>query len=297
MTASQLMSFDMIASSIAQGWNRPCYFAMTVPSSYYLGLDPYLRLTGMVYQVTPLVSRVDNGELAVSTDVMYDNVVNKFLWGGLDKAKPGEIYLDETVSRMVTTTRSAMIDLATSLTEEGTLAKSGMVPIPAGMTPEAYSADRFKKAKHVLDLMMEKLPTATCPFTVQMGEQVARVYYTLSRVGGDESCLVKSNALLESEIMRYSNYLRYYQSLDASQYDRLSTYDKFVDRQYMIYLLQDYYKQCGEEKYKQIMDKLAAAGVNMQRLQSYQQSYDSAMMQQQAQEEPAAEEVMVGEEE
>ena len=40
MTASQLMSFDIIASSIAQGWNRPCYFAMTVPDSYYLGLNP-----------------------------------------------------------------------------------------------------------------------------------------------------------------------------------------------------------------------------------------------------------------
>ena len=295
MTASQLMSFDMVASSIAQGWNRPCYFAMTVPSSYYLGLDPYLRLTGMVYQVTPLVSNMENGELAVSTDVMYDNVVNKFKWGGLDKAKPGEIYLDETVSRMVTTTRSAIIDLATSLTEEGTMAKHGMIAIPAGMTQEAYTADRFKKAKHVLDLMMEKMPTATCPFTVQMGEQVARVYYTLAKVGGDESCLAKSNALLESEILRYGNYLRFYQSLDASQYERLSTYDKFVDRQYMLYLLQDYYKQCGEEKYKQIMDKLAAAGVNMQRLQSYQQSYDNAMMQQQAQEESA--EAMGGEEE
>ncbi len=295
MTASQLMSFDMVASSIAQGWNRPCYFAMTVPSSYYLGLDPYLRLTGMVYQVTPLVSNMENGELAVSTDVMYDNVVNKFMWGGLDKAKPGEIYLDETVSRMVTTTRSAIIDLATSLTEEGTMAKHGMIAVPAGMTQEAYTADRFKKAKHVLDLMMEKMPTATCPFTVQMGEQVARVYYTLAKVGGDESCLAKSNALLESEILRYGNYLRFYQSLDASQYERLSTYDKFVDRQYMLYLLQDYYKQCGEEKYKQIMDKLAAAGVNMQRLQSYQQSYDNAMMQQQAQEESA--EAMGGEEE
>ena len=28
MTSSQFMSFDMIVNSIAQGWNRPCYFAM-----------------------------------------------------------------------------------------------------------------------------------------------------------------------------------------------------------------------------------------------------------------------------
>ena len=31
MTSSQMMSLDIIANSIAQGWNRPCYFAMTVP--------------------------------------------------------------------------------------------------------------------------------------------------------------------------------------------------------------------------------------------------------------------------
>jgi hypothetical protein len=160
-----------------------------------------------------------------------------------------------------------------------------MIAIPAGMTQEAYVADRFKKATHILDLMMEKLPTATCPFTIQMGEQVSRIYYTLSKVGGDEACLTKANTLLESEILRYGNYLRFYQTLDASQYDRLSTYDKFIDRQYMIYMLRDYYQQCGEEKYKQIMDKLSAAGVNIQRLQTYQQDYDQAMVQQQGGEE------------
>jgi hypothetical protein len=273
----------MIASSIAQGWNRPCYFAMTVPNSYYLGLDPYLRLTGLAYQVTPLASDSPNGDLSVSTDVMYDNVVNKFLWGGLDKATPGSIYLDETVSRMVTTIRSAMIDLATALTNEGIKAKNGSLAIPVGMTQETYAADRYKKACHILDLMMEKLPTAICPFTVQMGEQVANIYYSLSKECGDKACLTKSNALLESEILRYGQYLRFYQTLDASQYERLSTYDKFIDQQYMIYMLHDYYQQCGEQQYKAIMDKLAASGVNMQRLQSYQQSYDQAMAGQQAQ--------------
>ena len=290
MTASQLMSFDIIASSIAEGWKRPCYFAMTVPDSYYLGLDPYLRLTGLVYQVTPMLNNTKPGDIGVSTDIMYDNVVNKFLWGGLDTAKPGSIYLDETVSRMVTTIRSAIIDLASALINEGTLARNSQQALPAGMTQEAYTADRYKKARTVLDLMMEKLPTNISPFTVQMGEQVALLYYNLGKNNEDHDCITISNKLLESEIMRYGNYLRFYQSLDASQYDRLTNVDKFIDQQYMIFMLQDYYKQCGEEKYSEIMGKLAANGVNVERLQSYQRSYDQAMLQRQQAAQAQAEE-------
>ena len=282
MTASQLMSFDIIASSIAQGWNRPCYFAMTVPDSYYLGLNPYLRLTGLAYQVTPLVANAQQGDIGVSTDIMYDNVVNNFRWGGLDTAKPGEIYLDETICRMVTTMRSALIDLASNLSNEGTLARDGGQPVPAGMTREAYVADRYKKCRTILDLMMTKLPTSIVPFTVQMGEQVATVYYNLAKLTNDAECEAKSRAILESEIMRYAGYLRFYQSLDASQYDRLTNVDKFIDQQYMLYMLHDYARQCGDEAYQQLMAKVAATGVNMQRLQSYQKSYDEAMVNQAA---------------
>ena len=123
------------------------------PDSYYLGLDPYLRLTGMAYQVTPLVTDSEHGDFGVSTDVMYDNVMNKFLWGGLDKATPGSIYLDETVSRMVTSTRTVLLDLASNLCNEGTLARDGKYPIPANMTTDQYVADRYKKARTILDLM------------------------------------------------------------------------------------------------------------------------------------------------
>ena len=283
LTSSQMMSLDIIASSIAQGWNRPCYFAMTVPSSYYLGLDPYLRLTGLAYQVSPLINA--NGDAGVSTDVMYDNVVNKFRWGGLDTAKPSHLYLDETVSRMVTTMRSALLDLATSLVNEGTLAREGQHPIPAGMTAEQYSADHYKKARTILDLMLEKLPTSICPFAVQMGEQVSNVYYTLGQASGDNTCIEKSNKILEDEIMHWGSYMRFYQSLDADQYSRLTASDKFIDQQYMIFMLHDYFRQCGEKKYTAMMEKLSRAGVNVERLQAYQKAYEQALLQQQQQQE------------
>ena len=296
MTASQLMSFDIIASSIAQGWNRPCYFAMTVPNDYYLGLDPYLRLTGLAYQVTPLLSDSYRGDIGVSTDIMYDNVVNKFLWGGLDKAKPGSLYLDETICRMVTTMRSALIDLASNLSNEGNLAKNAQQAIPAGMTAEAYAADRFKKAKTILDLMMEKLPVAACPFTVQMGEQVAQIYYNLGKISGDEDCIAKSNKILEDEIMRYAGYLRFYQSLDPSQYERLTRIDKYIDQQYVLNLLSDYGQQVDDKKYQEIATKLQSTGVNMGRLKSYQENYERAMRQQYEAERAAAQQQQANEE-
>jgi hypothetical protein len=272
MTSSQVMSLDIIANSIAQGWNRPCYFAMTVPESYYLGLTPYLRLTGLAYQVTPVAS-----DITVSTDVMYDNVVNKFRWGGIDTSKPEDIYLDETICRMVTTTRSAILDLATALLNEGILASHNRLPAPAGMSSEEYAKDRFTKSRHVLDLMMEKLPTATCPFTVQMGEQVANVYYSLGKASEDQTSIDKSNKILEDEIMRYADYLKFYQSLSPSLYDNLTSTDKYVDSQYMLNLLADYGQQCGEEKYQEIAKKLVTMGVNMDRLEAYQQAYERAM--------------------
>ncbi len=119
-TLSQALSLDMIATSAKNGWNRPAYFAMTVPDEYYLSLSPYMRNTGLAYQVTPL--RNPDGENATwtDTDKMYRNVTEKFRWGGLDQlGENGNIYLDETVRRMVTTHRSAMVDLAYALLVEG----------------------------------------------------------------------------------------------------------------------------------------------------------------------------------
>ena len=280
MTSSQFMSFDIIASSIAEGWNRPCYFAMTVPDSYYLGLDPYLRLTGLAYQVTPIASVTSRGDMGVSTDVMYDNVVNKFQWGGLDQAQPGGIYLDETVRRMVTTVRSAMLDLASSLINEGYLAKNGQLAIPAGMTAETYSADRYEKAKTILDLMMTKLPMNICPFTVPMGGQVASAYYNLGQYSDNKACIESGNKILESEMLRYAGYLRFYQSLSASQYERLTRADKFIDQQYMLDMLSNYGEHCGDQEYEAMAKKLVAAGVNMDRLQTFQKQYEKEMIRQ-----------------
>ncbi|MBR5029909.1 MAG: DUF2723 domain-containing protein, partial [Muribaculaceae bacterium] len=119
LSASQSMTLDLVASSIAQGWKRPVYFASTVPESLYMGLRPYMLSTGLCYQVTPIKCNDADEEIECNTDKMYEIVTTKYKWGGLDKAKPGSLYLDETVMRMVTTMRNSMISLASSLYIEG----------------------------------------------------------------------------------------------------------------------------------------------------------------------------------
>ena len=109
-TLSQALSLDMIATSAKNGWNRPAYFAMTVPEDYYLSLSPYLRNTGLAYQLSPIYNPDGEDATWTATDKMYKNVTENFRWGGLDKlGENGEIYLDETVRRMVTTHRSACL--------------------------------------------------------------------------------------------------------------------------------------------------------------------------------------------
>jgi hypothetical protein len=274
LTSSQLMCLDIINSSIIQGWQRPCYFAMTVPESYYLGLTPYLRNTGMAYQVTPLKGMTNEGDIMCSTDKMYDVVMKEFRWGGIDVAKPGKLYLDETVRRMVTTTRTTLLNLASDLAYEGSMATMSAENGNAsfmGKDPKAYSADRFDKALKVLDLLMTKLPADNAPYAVQVGERIAQVYAFIGQQTNNKDAVNKAVKLLEKEIDRYAGYARYYQSLSPANYGRLTRIDQYIDKRYFPMLLQDY-ASLNEAGFEAMLKKVEARGVNMERLMSYLQT-------------------------
>ena len=270
LTSSQVMSLDLIASSIAEGWKRPCYFAMTVPESYYLGLTPYMQNTGMAYQITPIKTDLSTrGDIPCNTDKMFETVMKRFQWGGIDKAPAGSLYLDETVRRMITTTRTTLVSLAETLIEEGRTAQAaveaGNVTF-LGKDAKQYAADRFGKARKVLDLMMEKLPAKASPYAVQMGQHIAEAYASLAEYGGDATAKQKAVELLEQEIMRYADYCRYYQSLSPSMYSRLTNVDRFINERYMTFLISDYASLTDETKTESLAKKVQARGVNVERL-------------------------------
>ena len=80
----ELTILDMLQTN---NFERPMYYAITVSPDQFVNLDGYFEQTGLAYQVVP-----KNANKAVNTDKMYDNVMNKFKWGGVDK--PG-VYIDE----------------------------------------------------------------------------------------------------------------------------------------------------------------------------------------------------------
>jgi len=116
ITKAQMMVLDLILSN---NWDRPIYFAVTTGSEAYMGLEPYFQLEGLAYRLTPIYHTDydrDNMAGGVASDIMYDNIMNKFKWGNIDTK---DIYLDENNRRMVTNLRMQMNNLADQYIREG----------------------------------------------------------------------------------------------------------------------------------------------------------------------------------
>lgn len=267
-TLSEVIALDMIATSAQNGWNRPVYFAMTVPDRYYLSLSPYMRSTGLAYEVTPFLNA--NGQTGVDTDKLYRNITERFRWGGLDKVtERGQIYLDETVRRMVTTNRSAMIDLAQALYNEAvTIAKNEGYSDTATVVTSPAVKERLDKAVHVLDLLQEKLPSAAMSYGLTDGDPMADIYGRIGMLTGDKKLTEKSLKLYRELIDNYATNIRYYQSLDPFQYRMLTRTDMYIDRYYFLQLLQDYMYYGGD--IDEMEKHLSAMGVNLGRLAAMQ---------------------------
>ena len=133
-------------------FERPVYYAITVSPDQFVNLDPYFEQTGLAYQIVP-----KNSNKAPNTEKMFDNVMNKFKWGGLDK--PG-VYVDENVMRMAKAQRMVMFSrLAEQLANEG----------------------QEEKALQVLDKCMEVFPPENIPLDYS-GLSIGELYYALGQI-------------------------------------------------------------------------------------------------------------------
>ncbi|MCH5245704.1 MAG: DUF2723 domain-containing protein [Muribaculaceae bacterium] len=264
ITLSKAISLDIIATGAKNGWKRPVYFAMTVPEDYYLGLQPYMRNTGMAYQVTPINGQGQSYDLAVNTDKAYRNITEKFLWGGLDNIDSNpSLYLDETVRRMVTTTRSTMLDLAVALVNEAVTAEnldSAAMNQEEKVKIENFKKDRYSKALTIVRLMEEKLPEKASPYSVQIPMQLADVYFRVGYATGNEEASAHALELYEKEIDRIAGYILYYQSLAPRFYRTLQRTDQYIHRHYLVDLLKGYRDAGGDIEKK--FNELSARGVN-----------------------------------
>ena len=108
---SEMMIYEMLCRT---NWERPMYVACTVGSDNYGSLGNNFVREGLADRITPFNTK-ESG-MTMDTERMYDNLMNKFRFGGLDNP---DIYLDETVLRMCYTHRRLFATLAMQLMREG----------------------------------------------------------------------------------------------------------------------------------------------------------------------------------
>lgn len=111
LTKSELMIIEMLKEN---KWKRPIYFAVSVGDDYYLGLNDHFELTGLAYQILPVGEK--GSGFGVNTSEMYDNMMNKFRFGGIENPN---VYLDENNLRMCDSHRTMFAHLIGALIAEG----------------------------------------------------------------------------------------------------------------------------------------------------------------------------------
>ncbi|HZX62224.1 MAG TPA: DUF2723 domain-containing protein [Bacteroidales bacterium] len=101
----------------ANNWKRPVYFVLNAGPDSYIGLDHSLFVEGLACRVLPVKATISEGETGeVNTDIMYDNLMNKFKWANINSKK---VYLDEQNQRLVLSYRNLFNRLADALIQEG----------------------------------------------------------------------------------------------------------------------------------------------------------------------------------
>jgi len=224
LTKNDLMVLDLIAHN---NWKRPIYFAVTTGSEAYLGLEEYFQLEGLAYRLVP-IKNTEN-EMAqggrVATDIMYDNIMNKFAWGGLDKEG---VSLDENCTRMASNMRMQMATLAGALINKG----------------------QKQKAEKVLDLCLEKMPDANVRYEATLYTIIAGYY----QIGNMKKATELSGKLFDI----YENDLKVYKAQKPAHrvaFNREIDQAKEIMRR--LVMLAEQFKQ--EEHSKQLMQRLTAS--------------------------------------
>jgi hypothetical protein len=176
---NDLALLDIIASN---KWERPIYFNQTSLMNINLDLRDYVVQEGATFRLLPLDSKKQrpsdtslNTELdfnprreQVNSEVMYDNMMNKFRWRELDNPTTyynSEDYKDKAVS----VHRSYLNNLAKSLIAE----------------------NKTDKARDVLLKGLEIMPDKAVPFGIYNAESVSLLF----QVGEAEKALEVSRIL------------------------------------------------------------------------------------------------------
>ncbi len=181
ISKDEMMILDLLATN---NWERPVYWAITVGRNKYLNLENYFQVEGFAYRFVPIKGSGNPDRLefgTVASDIMFNNLMNKFKWGGMNNP---DVYIDENNMRMMTNITNSFSRLASTLNAEG----------------------KKDSAIAVVDRCLELIPASIVPpgyFTIEL----ANNYF---KAGAVE----KGKQVLENTFASFNDDLSYYFSLD-----------------------------------------------------------------------------------
>ena len=185
---NDLMMLEMLAQC---NWTRPLYVAATVGSDNYMNLGDNFVQEGLAYRITPFTTNKP-GAKNFDTEKTYNNVMNRFKFGGLEKKG---LYIDETIMRMCYTHRHLFAQLALALIQEG----------------------KNDKALKVLRKAEKSIPEYNVPNTFVSGSaDLARAYAIIG-------CKADAARILRQVWNNAKQYADYYVSQEGSRFDMCQT--------------------------------------------------------------------------
>jgi len=209
----ELMILEMLSQN---NWKRPIYFSVTVGDDYYMGLGDNFQLEGLAYRIVPMGRKGSGGR--VDTDLMFDNMIHKFKWGGIENPK---VYLDENNLRMCKTFRLMFYQLVDALIKE----------------------KKNAKALVALDYCMKVIPSKTVS-NDYYSALLASQYYTLGKPQ-------KGDAIMEDLASNCVKNISWYSSLSSQK--MIDASKKDVEQN--IRILGSVLSQCREAKRDLIVSK------------------------------------------
>ena len=219
VTKGTLAMLDIL---VHNEWKRPIYFASTVPSDQFNGLDNYLYTEGLAMRLLPIKVDTAGGKPElVNTDILYHNMYNKFKWGNVKNAK----YLDTQSSDDISIFNNVFNTTISGLIKEGKIAE----------------------AKKVVDRYYEVMPDKFYGMRSVMGAYfLAENEYALGETA-------RANAIIEKCAVYIDKELTYLADVSKSK----NTFVGGQNVQIGLQFLNQMVKTAGEQKQTKLSQKLA----------------------------------------
>ena len=219
---SELMMLEMLANT---NWERPMYMAITVGSENHLNLGDNFMQEGLAYRITPFNTTKLNAR--IDSEKMYDNLMHKFKFGGIDK---DGVYLDETILRMSQTHRRMFVQVASQLIKEG----------------------KYEKALKALDYCQQVIPSKNVAhdYIMSSSKEMADDYIALGEYA-------KAESILDELANKAVEYITWYMSLDD---ERLAlSYENCVRNIYILDEINKSFDKIAQKKQGQAEGEMSAS--------------------------------------